>query len=83
MNVLSKEEGLVLAGALLTDLCESLKEPVGRGREDAELKLGQHLVLHSNNVTTSKLVLRDAEQFLQRGRVDLLILSGDQDRSQA
>ena len=83
MNVLSKEEGLVLAGAVLTDLGKSLKESVGGGREDTELKLGQHFVFHCDNVAASKLVLGDAEQFLQRRRVDLLVFSSDQDRSQA
>ena len=61
MNVLSKEEGLVLASASLTDLGKSLKESVGGGREDTKLKLSKHLMLHCNNVTASKLVLRDTK----------------------
>lgn len=61
MDVLGEEEGLVLVGGGRADFSESLKESVGGGRKDSELKLGEHLVLHGNYVTTGELVLGDAQ----------------------
>lgn len=82
MDVLGEEKDLlIVAGG--ADFGESLKESVGRGWKDTELKAGEHLVLHHDHVPTGELVLGDAQQFLETWRVDLLVLGGDQNRGQS
>lgn len=82
MDVLGEEEDLLIVSSR-ADLTESLEESVGGGREDIKLKLGEHVVLHHDHVAAGELVLGDAQQLLQAGWVDLLILGGDQNRGQS
>jgi len=57
---LGEEEDLLIVGGG-ADLAESFEESVGRGGEDTELKLGEHLVLHHDHVPAGELVLRDTQ----------------------
>ena len=83
LDVLGKEEDLIVISHGGRQLAEALEESVGRGRGNLELNLHQHVEFHLKNFGPGEFVLTHGEQVFEFRRVNFFVLGGNEQRSHA